>query len=106
MLEKPDPKQLAASLRAVDELNAERREKLSAFRDAGWSTNSTHFVFRELAGQSLSANYKNGQFEMFFFGAEKMVYFNSAKEALEYVDAVEKQLGEVFPILRTAKPGS
>ncbi len=30
---------------------------------------------------------------MAFFGAEKMVYFNSAKEALEYVDSVEKQLG-------------
>ena len=40
----------------------------------------------------LSADYKNGQFELFFFGAGKRISFNSAKDALEYVDAVEKEL--------------
>ena len=92
MLEKPDPKQLAASLRSASELQDERWEKLSPFRDAGWTTYQTD-VYRKLAGQRLSANYKNGQFELFFFGVGKTASFNSAKEALEYVDEIEKQLG-------------
>ena len=46
------------------------------------------------AGQRLSANYKNGQFELFFYGVGTTVSFNSAKEALEYVGEVEKQLGD------------
>ena len=92
MVEKPDPKQLAASLSSASKLQDERWDKLLPFRDAGWKTYQTD-VYRELAGNRLSVTYKNGQFELFFFGAVKTVFFNSAKEALEYVDEVEKQLG-------------
>ena len=92
LLEKTDPKQLAASLRSACELQAERWEKLSPFRDAGWKTYGTD-VYRELASNRLSADYKDGEFELFFYGAVEKVSFDSAKEALEYVDEVEKQLG-------------
>ena len=91
MSEKIDPKELAASLLSASELQDERWKKLSPFRDAGWKTYQTD-VYRELAGNRLSADYKNAQFELFFFAAVKTVSFNSAKEALEYVDAVAKQL--------------
>ena len=92
MLEKTDPKELAASLRSASELQDERWRKLSPFRDEGWQTYQTD-VYRELASQRLSANYKNGQFELFFYGVGTTVSFNSAKEALKYVDEVDKQLG-------------
>ena len=90
--EKPDQKELAASLRSASELQDERWKKLSPFRDSGWKTYQTD-IYRELAGNRLSADYKNGQFELFFFAVAKTVSFNSAKEALEYVDEFEKQLG-------------
>ena len=93
MSEKTDPKELAANLRSASELQDERWKKLSPFRDAGWQGSQNDVSFRELAGFRLSADYKNGQFELFFYGVGKTVSFNSAKEALEYVDEVEKQLG-------------
>ena len=89
--EKTDPKELAESLRSASEIHDERWKKLSPFRDAGWKTYQTD-VYKELAGNRLSADYKNGQVELFFFGVGKRISFNSAKDALEYVDAVEKQL--------------
>ena len=93
MSEKPDPKELAASLQAASELDDERQEKLSPFKDAGWTTNKKDVAFRQLGGYRLSANYNDGQFQLFFFGVAKTILFNSAKEALEYVGEVEKQLG-------------
>ena len=92
MPEKIAPKELAESLRSASELQDERWKKLSPFRDAGWKTYQTD-VYRELAGNRLSADYKKGQFELFFFGVGQRISFNSAKNALEYVDAVEKELG-------------
>ena len=68
MSEKTDPKELAASLRSASELQDERWKKLSPFRDAGWQGSRNDVSFRELGGFRLSADYKNGQFELFFFG--------------------------------------
>lgn len=91
-LEKPDPKELAASLLSSSELQTERWEKLSPFRVAGWKTYRTD-VFRELAFNRLDVTYKKGQFVLFFYGIGKSVSFDSAKEALKYVDEIETQLG-------------
>ena len=95
ILENPDPKQLAENLRSSCERQDERWKKLSPFRDAGWKTYQAD-VYRELAGNRLSVDYKNGKFNLFFFGIGKQISFRSANEALEYVDEVEKQLSGKF----------
>ena len=89
----PDPRNLAADIRSACELQKETEEKLTPFIATGWNTDGTH-AFRHIACNRLSATYKNGQFELFFFGLVKTVSFNSAKEALEYVEEVEKHLGK------------
>ena len=90
-LEKLDPKQLAERIYSARQLQDERWEKLAPFRDAGWQTYKTD-VYRDLARNRLSADYRNGQFELFFFGVPTQVYFDTAEEALKYVDEVEHEL--------------
>ena len=89
--EKVDPKQLAEKLQSASRERDDRWEQLTPFREAGWRTYQTD-VFRLIAGSRVSVDYRNGQFELFFFGAVQRVYFDSAEEALKYIDAVEHQL--------------
>ena len=89
----PDPRKLAADIRSACEFQKETQEKLLPFIATGWNTDGTN-AFRDLACNHLSATYKNGQFELFFYGLVKTVSFDSAKEALEYVEEVEKHFGK------------
>lgn len=90
----PDPKELAADIRSACDLQEEQRVKLAPFVAAGWNHSGDSVVFRELACNRLSATYKNGRFELFFFGLVKTFPFGSAEEALKYINEVEKQLGK------------
>lgn len=91
--EKIDPKQLAKEIHHALDLQRERWRELTPFREAGWETYKTD-VFRELAGNRIGADFRNGQFELFFFGVPTQLYFDSAEEALAYVEAVERELSD------------
>ena len=90
-VERLDPKLLAKKIHSARQIQNERWEKLAPFRDAGWQTYKTD-VFREFARNRLSADYRHGRFELFFFGVPTQVYFDTAEEALKYVEEVEREL--------------
>ena len=90
-LKKPDPGELGLHLHAARKRQDECRKKLLPLVEAGWRTYKTD-VFTELAGNRVSASCRNNKIELFFYGVGQTVICDSAKEALEYVAAVEAKL--------------
>ena len=93
LLENPNPKQLAESIRSDCKGPDDRWERLSPFRAARWSSNRrAASVWKVLACKTIDVDYKNGQFELKLWTGKKALFI-SAKDALEYVDEIEKQIG-------------
>ena len=89
----PDPKELAASIQAACDLQAELKAKLAPFITAGWNHFGDSVVVRELVCDRISVTCnKDGNFELFFFCLTKQLSFDSAEETLKYVAEVEKQV--------------
>jgi formylmethanofuran dehydrogenase subunit C len=90
---KPDPKETVERIQQNRVQQRERKDKLGPFLEAGWDKIGSE-ACRRFGGTIARVNWsgERGQFEMVIEGSREYLYFDTAKETIEYVDAVVKLL--------------
>ena len=90
----PDPKEVASSIRNACASVEESHKNLAPFAEAGWQI-APPVAIKSLPCGHVIVNYRQGQFIMGFQlpgGGPGPLYFDSAEEAIKYVNKVEQQL--------------
>ena len=107
-----DPKYLAINLLMVERSQNMRRRHFSEFIDAGWS-NSNGRITQPVGPCEVSVSYSHSQYVLSFsivghdfsgsgnvifsdYGLFDAIPFASAKDALKYVDDVEREFQELM----------
>ena len=92
----PDPKEVASSIRNACANVEESHKNLAPFAEAGWQIGPSPAGTKSLSGGYVIVNYQQGQFIMAFQlpvgGGPGPLYFDSAEEAIKYVNEIEQQL--------------
>lgn len=100
VVDKIDPKELVQQMDDAEKAKEEARRRLAPFREAGWSYNSIapycHRDERSKGGFYVAAYFEveKNKIHLHFSPPSNDFYFATAKEALDCVAAVDKEVAD------------